>query len=104
MSRPAVLFGGPSPERDSSTILGLLATRALTGAGSDVEAIYWTKAADFVSVDPGLEADAFLEGVPRGARPLRFGAGGFTAEGGGGFGKKRGAALDITAVLNCCHG
>jgi D-alanine-D-alanine ligase len=104
MSRPAVLFGGPSPEHDVSIILGLLATRALTGAGTDVDAIYWTKSAEFVAVDPGLEAEAFLEGVPRGARPLRFGAGGFTSEGGGGFGKKRAAALDISAVLNCCHG
>jgi D-alanine-D-alanine ligase len=101
---PAVLFGGPSPEHDVSIILGLLATRALTEAGTQVECIYWTKAGDFVGVDAGLEAEAFLEGVPRGARPLRFGAGGFTAEGGGGFGKKKAAALDISAVLNCCHG
>ena len=100
---PAVLFGGPSPEHDVSIILGLLATRALADAGTQVEAIYWTKAGDFVGVDATLEAEAFLEGVPRGARALRFGAGGFTAEGGGGFGKKK-AALDISAVLNCCHG
>ena len=104
MPVPAVLFGGPSPEHDVSIILGLLATRALTEAGTQVEAIYWTKAGDFVGVDPGLEAEAFLEGVPRGARPLRFGAGGFSPEGGGGFGKKKAAALEITAVLNCCHG
>jgi D-alanine-D-alanine ligase len=104
MPRPAVLFGGPSPEHDISIILGLLATRALTEAGTEVDAIYWTKAGDFVGVDSGLEAEAFLEGIPRGARPLRFGAGGFVAEGGGGFGKKKAAALEITAVLNCCHG
>ena len=104
MPVPAVLFGGPSPEHDISIILGLLATRALTEAGTQVEAIYWTKAGDFVSVDPGLEAEAFLEGVPRGARPLTFGAGGFATEGGGGFGKKKAAPLDISAVLNCCHG
>ncbi|MDQ3107472.1 MAG: hypothetical protein M3Q68_06660 [Actinomycetota bacterium] len=104
MPRPAVLFGGPSPEHDISIILGLLATRALAEAGIEVEAIYWTKAADFVGVDQGLEAGDFLEGVPRGARPLRLGSGGFEGEGGGGFGRKKAAALDISAVLNCCHG
>jgi D-alanine-D-alanine ligase len=105
LSRPAVLFGGPSPEHDISIILGLLATRALTEAGVEVEALYWTKAAEFVGVDAGLEAKDFLEGVPRGARPLRLGLGGFEGEaGGGGFGRKKPAALDISAVLNCCHG
>jgi len=42
--------------------------------------------------------------VPRKARPLRLqigGDSGFVPEGGG-LGKKK--ALDITAVLNCCHG
>ena len=104
MSRPAVLFGGPSPEHDISIILGLLATRALTEAGVEVEAVYWTKAAEFVGVDPGLEAADFLQGVPRGARPLKLGPGGFEGEGGGGFGRKKAATLDISAVLNCCDG
>ena len=104
MSRPAVLFGGPSPEHDISIILGLLATRALTEAGVEVEAIYWTKSGEFVGVDSTLEAKDFLEGVPRGARSLRLGSGGFEGEGGGGFGRKRAAVLDISAVLNCCHG
>jgi D-alanine-D-alanine ligase len=104
MPRPAVLFGGPSPEHDISIILGLLATRALTEAGVEVEAIYWTKAGEFVGVDTGLEAQDFLEGVPRGARPLKLGSGGFEGEAGGGFGRKKSAALDVSAVLNCCHG
>jgi len=104
MPRPAVLFGGPSPEHDISIILGLLATRALVEARVEVEAIYWTKSGDFVGVDPALEAKDFLEGVPRGARPLRLGSGGFEGEAGGGFGRKKAAALDISAVLNCCHG
>ncbi len=43
MPRPAVLFGGPSPEHDISIILGLLATRALTESGVEVEPVYWTK-------------------------------------------------------------
>jgi D-alanine-D-alanine ligase len=100
VSRPAVLFGGPSPEHDVSIITGLMAARAL----GDAECIYWSKSGEFFSVDEGLEADAFLEGVPRKARPLRLqigGDGGFVPEGGG-LGKKR--ALDITAVVNCCHG
>ncbi len=101
MSRPAVLFGGPSPEHDISIILGLLATRALVEAGTDVEAIYWTKSGDFVGVDNDLEAADFLEGVPRKARPLRLQVGGFQPEGGG-LGKKK--PLDLSAVVNCCHG
>lgn len=101
MSRPAVLFGGPSPEHDISIILGLLATRALVEAGTEVEAIYWTKSGEFVGVDNDLEAADFLEGVPRKARPLRLQAGGFQPEGGG-LGKKK--PLDISAVVNCCHG
>ena len=104
MPRPAVLFGGPSPEHDISIILGLLATRALTDAGVEVEAIYWTKSGDFVGVDPGLEAKDFLEGVPSGARPLKLGSTGFEGEGGGGFGRKKAAGLEVSAVLNCCHG
>ena len=104
MPRPAVLFGGPSPEHDVSIILGLLATRALVEAGVEVEAIYWTKAGEFVGVDAGLEAHDFLEGVPRGARPLKLGSGSFEGEGGGGFGRKKATALEISAVLNCCHG
>ncbi len=101
MSRPAVLFGGPSPEHDISIILGLLATRALTDSGTEVDAIYWTKAGEFVGVDSDLEAADFLEGVPRKARPLRLQVGGFQPDGGG-LGKKK--ALDTSAVLNCCHG
>lgn len=100
MSRPAVLFGGPSPEHDVSIITGLMAARAL----GDCECIYWSKSGEFFSVDEGLEAEAFLEGVPRKARPLRLqvgGDGGFVPEGGG-LGKRR--ALDISAVVNCCHG
>jgi D-alanine-D-alanine ligase len=100
VSRPAVLFGGPSPEHDVSIITGLMAARAL----GDAECIYWSKGGEFFSVDERLEAEAFLEGVPRRARPLRLqvgGDGGFVPEGGG-LGKKR--PLDISAVVNCCHG
>jgi len=83
-----------------SIITGLLAARAL----GDVEAIYWSKSAEFFSVEATLEAGDFVDGVPRKARPLRLqvgGDGGFVPDAGG-LGKKR--ALEIDAVVNCCHG
>ncbi len=104
MPRPAILFGGPSPEHDVSIILGLLASRALRNLGEGVDAIYWTKSADFVLVDDDLEAEHFLEGIPKNSRPVRLVAGGFEVEGGGGFGRRKSGRLDTTAVLNCCHG
>ncbi len=98
MSKPAVLFGGPSPEHDISILTGLQAARSLTDGGSDVTAVYWAKTGDWHEVDPGLEAADFAEGLPRGARPLRFVA----AADGGFFAKKK--RLDVSVVLNCCHG
>lgn len=105
MSRPGVVFGGPSPEHDVSILTGLQAARALTQAGHEVEAIYWTKSGDFYRVEPTLEAQAFLNGVPQGARELRL-----VASPGGGFvfGKAgllaKTKPLELSAVLNCCHG
>ena len=104
MSRPAVLFGGPSPEHDVSILTGLQASHALARAGHDVAAVYWSKAGEWFSVEPTIEKEAFLDGVPRKAQPLRLVVardGGFLPEGGG-LGRKR--ALEISAVLNCCHG
>ncbi|HZQ26185.1 MAG TPA: hypothetical protein VFA94_00680 [Acidimicrobiales bacterium] len=95
MSQPAVIFGGPSPEHDVSILTGLQAARALAGGGQQVTAIYWSKTGDFFEVDPGSEAEAFLDGVPRKAPELRL-----TAN--EGFVKKK--RLDISAVVNCCHG
>ena len=80
----AVLFGGPAPEHDVSILTGLQATRELVAAGRDVVAIYWTKAGAFVTVDPTLEAAAFVDGAPSRAEPLtlRVGPeGGFGAAG-----------------------
>jgi D-alanine-D-alanine ligase len=96
--RPAVLFGGPSPEHDISILTGLQATRSLAQAVREVTALYWSKTGEFFSVAPGLEAIAFAEGVPRGATPLVFAAG---PE--GGFLRKH-KALPIDVVVNCCHG
>ena len=96
--RPAVLFGGPSPEHDISILTGLQATRSLAQAVKEVTAVYWSKAGEFYAVDPRLEAMAFAEGVPRGATPLELAAG---PE--GGFLRKH-KALPLDVVVNCCHG
>ncbi len=93
-----------------SILTGLQAARALVLAGrggGGVEAIYWTKGERFVAVDPTLEASAFVDGPPRGARELRFvaqpGGGFFTVKAGVlGGGKER--RLELAAVVNCCHG
>jgi D-alanine-D-alanine ligase len=104
----AVIFGGPSPEHDVSILTGLQAARALVMAGrADVEAVYWTKGEQFVAVSPTLEASAFLDGVPKGARELRLvaqpGGGFFTSKPGVlGGGKERRLELDV--LVNCCHG
>ena len=101
----AVIFGGPSPEHDVSVLTGLQAAHELTGTGGgEVRALYWAKSGDWFEVDPGLEAIAFVDGVPRGAVPLRLTvgpSGGFTSEGSR-FGKGKGVALGVALV--CCHG
>ena len=93
----AVVFGGPSPEHDVSVLTGLQAARAL-GA----RCLYWTKTGEWYEVDPGLEASAFAEGVPRGATrvQLLFGSG-FVSEAGR-LGRARPLGVEV-AVL-CCHG
>ena len=87
----AVIFGGPSPEHDVSVLTGLQAARGLagrpaTGPGrAAVRALFWSKTGDWYEVDPTLEAEAFLEGVPRGATRLQLTAapdGGFAEPGG----------------------
>jgi D-alanine-D-alanine ligase len=99
----AVAFGGPSPEHDVSILTGLLAVHELAGAGRDVTALYWSKAGDWYQVDHGAEAVAFVDGVPRGAAPLRLAVGdggGFAAA--GRLGRDRALAIDV--AVNCCHG
>lgn len=108
MPEVAVIFGGPSPEHDVSVLTGLQAARGLAdGRGAShatVRALYWSKTGDWFEVDPGLEAEAFLEGVPRGATGLQLvaaGGGGFS-EPGGRLGRSR--PLDLDVALVCCHG
>jgi D-alanine-D-alanine ligase len=105
VSSPAVVFGGPSPEHDVSILTGLQAAHTLAQGAVAVAAIYWAKSGAFFSVDPGLEGEAFLDGAPKGAKELRLVAcpgGGFVSAKGGLLAKER--PLDISAVVNCCHG
>ncbi len=104
MDRPAVVFGGPSPEHDISVLTGLQAARCLADADQDPLAVYWSKAGSFHAVPAALEARDFVHGVPPKADGLELVAqpgGGFVGERGR-FGKR--APLDIGAVVNCCHG
>jgi D-alanine-D-alanine ligase len=97
------MFGGPSPEHDISILTGLQAARSLLDSGHEVEAVYWSKAGELHSVAPDLEAAAFVDGVPARSSRLELVAGhggGFTGE--GRMGRRR--PLEISAVLNCCHG
>jgi D-alanine-D-alanine ligase len=90
----AVIFGGPSDEHDISILTGLQVAHAL----EDIGAVYWSKSGDWFLVDPGLEAEDFVAGVPGGARELSF-----VASPGQGLLSKR-KPLGTTAVLIACHG
>jgi D-alanine-D-alanine ligase len=94
MPRPAVLFGGPSPEHDISITTGLMAARTL----GDVHSVYWDKTARFHLVDAGLEPAEFADGTPRRAKELQF-----VAEPGGGFLLRR-RPLDISVIVLATHG
>ncbi|HXW32398.1 MAG TPA: hypothetical protein VEJ21_04835 [Acidimicrobiales bacterium] len=99
----AVVLGGPSPEHDVSILTGLQAARELHRAGQPVTVVYWAKTGDFFSLPPTLEAEAFIDGVPRRAEALRLvlgEQGGFAAAGRMG----RPKPLDVDVVVNCCHG
>jgi D-alanine-D-alanine ligase len=98
-----VLFGGPTPEHDISILTGLQVVRELQRGPREVSAIYWTKTGSFQAVPGDVEAEAFLEGVPRGSveLTLRLGdGGGFFA--GGRLGKDR--RLELEAVVMATHG
>ena len=98
-----VLFGGPTPEHDISILTGLLALHELERSERDVVGIYWTKTGAFYSVARGVEAEAFLDGLPKGSNELslRLGdQGGFFAS--ARMGKDR--ALDLEAVILATHG
>lgn len=92
-----VLFGGPTPEHDISILSGLQALRELARSEPAVVGIYWTKSGSFYSVRGDVEAEAFLDGVPRGSSEITLRLGGD-----GGFYAKR--RLDIDAVILATHG
>lgn len=94
MTRPAVVFGGPSDEHDISILTGLQVARAL----GDAMAIYWTKSGEWYLVDPDLEASDFVDGAPRKSRELTF-----VVAPGGGFMVKR-KPIEVEAVFVACHG
>jgi len=105
-ARPAVIFGGPSPEHDISILTGLQVARALSEAGRRPVCIYWARTGEYLAVAAGLEAADFSRGVPPGAEPLQLVAGpggGFRAEGGRWRpGARR--TFEVSAVVVCCHG
>lgn len=94
MSKPAVVFGGPSDEHDISILTGLQVSRAL----EDVYSLYWSKSGEWHLVDNDLEAIDFADGVPRRSRELSL-----VVAPGQGFVQKR-RPLEVSAVLNACHG
>jgi len=104
VTRPAVIFGGASPEHDVSILTGLQAARALADAGRSPLCLYWSRSGEWFEVDASSEGRDFADGVPRKARPLRLVAGpggGFVAEGGA---LRREKPLEFRAAVVCCHG
>jgi D-alanine-D-alanine ligase len=106
-----VCFGGPSPEHDVSVLTGLQALHELVRAKRPATGLYWSKTGDWYEIEASSEASSFVEGVPRTAQPLRLVAGpggGFAAERSGrgllSGGKGRGGSLELSAIVNCCHG
>jgi D-alanine-D-alanine ligase len=98
----AVLFGGPSPEHEISILTGLQAERVLTKSGEDVLPIYWAPSGEWFLVPSGSEAKDFIDGVPRGSKPIEVRLSGNP----GLYVKKRIGAdeLEISAVLMTLHG
>ncbi len=99
-----VLFGGPSPEHDISILTGLQALRELERGADTPLGIYWTKTGSFFSVARDVEAEAFLDGVPKGSGELELhlgDEGGFYPSGGR-LGRGRRLALD--ALVLATHG
>jgi D-alanine-D-alanine ligase len=94
----AVLFGGPSPEHEISILTGLQAERVLTSAGESVIPIFWAPSGEWFQVPAATEAKDYLEGVPKGSKPISVEISGEP----GLYVKKK--ALDISAVLMCVHG
>ncbi len=104
MVTSGVLFGGPSPEHDISILTGLQALRELARDDRDTVGIYWTKTGSFYSVASDTEAEAFLDGVPKGSGELslRLGENGGFYAAGGRLARERKVELD--ALVLATHG
>jgi D-alanine-D-alanine ligase len=104
MPNPSVVFGGPSWEHDVSILTGLQALRVLARGGAEPVGLYWSELNGWFRVPAGLEASAFLEGVPKEAQPLSLEVRGEDP----GFYESRSfgrrSRLDISAAVICCHG
>jgi len=104
MPNPSVVFGGPSWEHDVSILTGLQALRVLARGGAEPVGLYWSELNGWFRVPAGLEASAFLEGVPKEAQPLSLEVRGEDP----GFYESRSfgrrTRLDISAAVICCHG
>jgi D-alanine-D-alanine ligase len=98
-----VFFGGPAPEHDVSILTGLQALRELARSSPAV-GVYWTKSGEFVAVDPEVEAESFLDGVPTGSSTLelRLGEDGGFHQVAGRLSRAR--RLDIEALVMATHG
>jgi D-alanine-D-alanine ligase len=104
MTEIAIIFGGPSLEHDVSILTGLQAAHVLSRKGQEPVVLYWTESNDWFRIPSGLEASAFLEGVPAGARPVSLELGGrepgfYEARS---FGRRD--RIDISTAVLCCHG
>ena len=99
-----VLFGGPTPEHDVSILTGLQALRELMRSDREAVGIYWSKLGAFVTVSPAVEAESFLDGVPKGSAPitLRVGEGGGFFTTAGRLGRERSLPLEVVVVAT--HG
>jgi D-alanine-D-alanine ligase len=101
VARASVLFGGPSPEHDVSILTGLQVCRVLSRGGHEVFPLYWMKSGAWYAIEPNLEADAFVTGVPQKSRLISL-----SVE--NGFAEQRPLGrtrrLEFDVAVNCCHG
>ena len=72
----------------------------MASQGVDVCCLYWTKTASWLRVPVDAEAKDFLDPVPKGAVDVELHVPGGFAE----RRRMRTSAIELDAVLNCCHG
>ena len=105
MARPADDLRGAVPRARHQHPVRSAVGPGPGGGREDPLALYWAQDRRVPSRPALLEAADYVMGVPAKAQRLELLArpgGGFVAEGGGLF--KKAAPLDISAVVNACHG